>query len=299
MLPPLFARPPVDTAEERRIRRLAAARHAPASWLQRARIITLSWDGVQIRQIAAQLGCHPRTVYRWLHRFNQGGIDDLDDLPARAGPGGCRNWSAARSSRWRAATHRGGCADSPPTAPTAASALTKPGPRRRWRTGRLMRSPTPPRPRGSWSAAARSAGSCWPRGALAHGPLLEPQRRPRGCRRQAHGWRVWWPTPRSCRASPWRPPTYRPSRPPNASLRSSPAPAGRPTDCTDCRLSHSFDLSPQTGWPPPSRSGRLIHHPYQPMLAAPFNPHLISKRQTRLGEARTRTAEWAFEPLPR
>jgi hypothetical protein len=85
MLPPLFARPPVDTTEERRIRRLAAARHAPASWLQRARIITLSWDGAQVSQIAAQLGCHPRTVYRWLHRFNQGGIDDLGDLP-RSGP---------------------------------------------------------------------------------------------------------------------------------------------------------------------------------------------------------------------
>ncbi len=62
MLPPLFARPPVDTGEERRICRLAAARHAPPSWLQRARIITLSWDGVQVGQIAAQLGCHPRTV---------------------------------------------------------------------------------------------------------------------------------------------------------------------------------------------------------------------------------------------
>lgn len=86
MLPPLFARPPTDTTEERRIRRLAGARHAPASWLQRARIITLSWDGVQVGQIAAQLGCHPRTVYRWLHRFNQGGIDDLGDLPRSGRP---------------------------------------------------------------------------------------------------------------------------------------------------------------------------------------------------------------------
>jgi transposase len=84
MLPPLFARPPADATEERRIRRLAAARHAPASWLQRARIVTLSWDGAQVGQIAAQLDCHPRTVYRWLHRFNAGGIDNLGDLP-RAG----------------------------------------------------------------------------------------------------------------------------------------------------------------------------------------------------------------------
>jgi transposase len=86
MLPPLFARPPTDPTEERRIRRLAAARHAPASWLQRAPIITLSWDGAQVGQIAAQLGCHPRTVYRWLHRFNQGGIDDLGDLPRSGRP---------------------------------------------------------------------------------------------------------------------------------------------------------------------------------------------------------------------
>ena len=84
MLAPLFARPPADAAEERRIRRLAGARHAPASWRQRARIVTLSWDGAQVGQIAAQLGCHPRTVYRWLHRFNPGGIEGLGDLP-RAG----------------------------------------------------------------------------------------------------------------------------------------------------------------------------------------------------------------------
>jgi transposase len=86
MLPPLFARPPADPTEERRIRRLASARHAPASWLQRARIVTLSWDGAQVGQIAAQLGCHPRTVYRWLHRFNAGGIDGLGDLPRSGRP---------------------------------------------------------------------------------------------------------------------------------------------------------------------------------------------------------------------
>jgi transposase len=86
MLPPLFARPPADPTEERRIRRLAAARHAPASWLQRARIITLSWDGAQVGQIAEALDCHPRTVYRWLHRFNAGGIDDLGDQPRSGRP---------------------------------------------------------------------------------------------------------------------------------------------------------------------------------------------------------------------
>ncbi len=31
---------------------------------------------------------------------------ELGDFPAPAGPGGFRSWSAARSSRWRAASHR-------------------------------------------------------------------------------------------------------------------------------------------------------------------------------------------------
>jgi transposase len=80
--PPLYARPPTDPAEERTLRRLAAARHAPASLIQRARIITASWDGASVPEVAQRLGCHPKTVYKWLHRFNQThGIDGLADLP--------------------------------------------------------------------------------------------------------------------------------------------------------------------------------------------------------------------------
>jgi transposase len=80
--PPLSARPPTDPAEERALRRLAAARHAPASLIQRARIITASWDGASVSELAERLGCRPKTVYKWLHRFNQThGIDGLADLP--------------------------------------------------------------------------------------------------------------------------------------------------------------------------------------------------------------------------
>ncbi len=80
--PPLSARPPTDPAEERTLRKLAAARHAPASLIQRARIITASWDGASVPELAQRLGCHPKTVYKWLHRFNQAhGIDGLADLP--------------------------------------------------------------------------------------------------------------------------------------------------------------------------------------------------------------------------
>jgi hypothetical protein len=83
--PPLSARPPTDPAEERTLRRLASARHAPASLIQRARIITGSWDGASVPELAQQLGCHPKTVSKWLHRFNAHGLDGLADLP-RPGP---------------------------------------------------------------------------------------------------------------------------------------------------------------------------------------------------------------------
>src|SRR5262249_44074383 len=75
------ARPPLDDGEGRKIRGLAGARHAPADWIVRARIITLSWDGLAVPQIAAEIGCHANTVRRWLHRFNAAGIDGLGDRP--------------------------------------------------------------------------------------------------------------------------------------------------------------------------------------------------------------------------
>ncbi len=76
----LRARPPHD-GEDRKVRRLAGARHAPADWNERARIVALSWDGLGVPAIAGQLGCHPKKVRRWLHRFNADGIDGLGDRP--------------------------------------------------------------------------------------------------------------------------------------------------------------------------------------------------------------------------
>jgi transposase len=79
--PPLSARAPTDPAEEPTLRRLASARHAPASLIQRARIITASWDGASVAELAQSSGCHPKTVSKWLHRFNADGLDGLADLP--------------------------------------------------------------------------------------------------------------------------------------------------------------------------------------------------------------------------
>jgi len=77
----LRARPPLDDGESKKIRRLAYARHAPADWIERARILMLSWDGLEVAAIAAEVGRHENTVRRWLHRFNAAGIDGLGDRP--------------------------------------------------------------------------------------------------------------------------------------------------------------------------------------------------------------------------
>jgi transposase len=80
----LHARAPEDVEEERKVRKLAGSRHAPGDWITRARIISLSWQGLRTAEVAEELGCHPKTVRKRLHRFNTEGIDGLGDRP---GPG--------------------------------------------------------------------------------------------------------------------------------------------------------------------------------------------------------------------
>ncbi len=72
----LFARPPVDAVEKRRIRKLAGARHAPADWIRRAQIIALSWDGLRVPAIAAALGYSQKAVRYRLARFTADGLGD-------------------------------------------------------------------------------------------------------------------------------------------------------------------------------------------------------------------------------
>ena len=82
----LYARPAVDAAEEKKIRKLAGARHAPADWIRRARMIVLSWQGLHTTAIAAEQGCHPQTVRERLTRFNAEGLDGLGDQPIPGRP---------------------------------------------------------------------------------------------------------------------------------------------------------------------------------------------------------------------
>ena len=89
-----MARPGLDS-ESRKIRGLAGARHVPGRQIGRARIVALSWDGLGVRGIAAEVGCHENTVRRWLHRFNAAGIDGLGNRP---GPGRKRRITEADRS---------------------------------------------------------------------------------------------------------------------------------------------------------------------------------------------------------
>jgi transposase len=77
----LVARLPIDEQEERTVRKLASARHAPGDWIRRAQIIVASWEDKSTKDIAAELGCHPQTVRERLHRFNAAGIEGLGDRP--------------------------------------------------------------------------------------------------------------------------------------------------------------------------------------------------------------------------
>jgi transposase len=77
----LSARPPQDKTEEQRVRQLAASRHAPGDWIQRARMIVRSWEGRRTALIAVELRCHPQTVRERLARFNTEGLAGLGDRP--------------------------------------------------------------------------------------------------------------------------------------------------------------------------------------------------------------------------
>src|SRR5215472_13442036 len=77
----LCARPPQDATEERQVRKLAGSRHAPADWIRHAQMITLSWQGLRTRAIAAELSCHQQTVRERFLAFNSRGLDGLGDRP--------------------------------------------------------------------------------------------------------------------------------------------------------------------------------------------------------------------------
>jgi hypothetical protein len=77
----LAARPALDETEARQVRKLAQSTHAPADWIQHAKMVARSWDGWRTRHIAEELGCHPQTVRERLQAFNDRGLAGLGMQP--------------------------------------------------------------------------------------------------------------------------------------------------------------------------------------------------------------------------
>ncbi|MER7929669.1 helix-turn-helix domain-containing protein [Streptomyces sp. NPDC096057] len=84
----LRARPGCGEDEQAVVRRLSRARKAPRDAVMRARMIELSWSGLRVPAVAAELDCSQKTVRCWIHRFNRSGLQGLDDLGGQGGKRG-------------------------------------------------------------------------------------------------------------------------------------------------------------------------------------------------------------------
>jgi transposase len=82
---------PIAPADLAALRGLAAATHAPATLVQRARILLLAAQGVSNAQIAEQLGISRPTVIAWRARFAREGLHGLADRPRTGRPQTVRN----------------------------------------------------------------------------------------------------------------------------------------------------------------------------------------------------------------
>src|SRR5215216_7787995 len=169
----LCARAPECLEEERKIRRLAGSRHAASGRLDhRARIISLSWQGLRTAKIAEKLGCHPKIVRTRIYRFNIEGIDRIGDRPGAGRKPASPKTSAAESSLWSLKTRQDGFA----------AMITY--------HRKLLMRPRPPigpwtpwlRQRKRWvsrSAAASSGASCCVKGCADGTPGRGPRARTR------------------------------------------------------------------------------------------------------------------------
>lgn len=80
---------PVSASEETQIRHLAASRSKPARLVQRARVIEAMLDDRSISSKEAGFRAGYRSTpsgQKWIRRFNEGGIEALDDRPRSGRP---------------------------------------------------------------------------------------------------------------------------------------------------------------------------------------------------------------------
>ena len=75
------------TAEERAaVERLAHSRTAAARLVERARMVLAALEGERVSAIAGRFQITLATAYLWLHRFNERGLDGLQDQPRKGRP---------------------------------------------------------------------------------------------------------------------------------------------------------------------------------------------------------------------
>ena len=75
----------LNPEQETALQRIARQRSLPARLVERARIVLRAAEGLENKEIAAQMGMMPEKVARWRNRFLQGGIAALEKDAPRPG----------------------------------------------------------------------------------------------------------------------------------------------------------------------------------------------------------------------
>ena len=141
------------TVTDRKIRKLAGAQHAPADWIERARIVALSWDGLGVPGDRGAARLPPQEGAPLAAPVQRSRLDGLGNRPAWGAGSGSPRHSGRPSSRWPLGTARAAGARRSRGAAGCGERARRsdPGfPRRGGPAGRIA------------GAAVRCGGSYWP-----------------------------------------------------------------------------------------------------------------------------------------
>src|SRR5262245_40877537 len=77
---------PMTEQEQQALAELLRSRTAPVRLVERARIVRAAADGRSAPAIAQALGCSRPAAYAWIRRFNEHGLDGLQERPRKGRP---------------------------------------------------------------------------------------------------------------------------------------------------------------------------------------------------------------------
>lgn len=77
---------PLTEEERTKLERITHAQTAPVRLVRRARIVQLATTGLTVPAIAVQLQQSEKCVRQWIERFNETGLEGLDDAPRSGRP---------------------------------------------------------------------------------------------------------------------------------------------------------------------------------------------------------------------